>query len=71
MQVIDAEVGEQILDLTKAKREPEIEPDRLVNDLRREPRSGIAVILFGYQAADAVTTSERRRADIAQTWPDV
>src|SRR5271163_2439778 len=35
-------LGEQILDVTKAKREPEIEPDRLVNDLRREPISGIA-----------------------------
>ena len=28
---------EQILDVTIAEREPEIEPDRLVNDLRREP----------------------------------
>src|SRR5271166_5039950 len=32
---------EQILDVTKAEREPEIEPDRLVNDLRREPISGV------------------------------
>ena len=30
---------EQILDVTKAEREPEIEPDRLVNDLRREPKA--------------------------------
>ena len=29
-------LGEQILDITKAKREPEIQPDRLVNDLREE-----------------------------------
>ena len=35
-------LGEQILDVTIAKREPEIEPDRLVNDLRREPISGVA-----------------------------
>jgi len=27
-------LGEQILDVTKANRKPEIEPDRLVNDLR-------------------------------------
>src|SRR5271157_5839495 len=33
---------EQIFDVTKAEREPEIEPDRLVNDLRREPISGLA-----------------------------
>jgi len=57
---------EQILDVTKDKREPEIEPDRLVNDLRREPISGVAdfVMLFGYQAADDVTTPRPRlRAD--------
>ena len=34
-----AAAGEQILDVTIAKREPEIEPDRLVNNLRREPIS--------------------------------
>src|ERR1700722_21039486 len=33
---------EQVLDITKAEGEPEIEPDRLVNDLRWEPISGIA-----------------------------
>src|SRR5947209_123066 len=32
---------EQILDVTKAEREPEIEPDRLVNDHRRGPISGV------------------------------
>jgi hypothetical protein len=46
-------LGEQILDVTKAEREPEIEPDRLVNDLRREPISGVADFR---QAANAVTT---------------
>src|SRR5208337_3048911 len=33
---------EQIFDVTKAEREPEIEPDRLMNDFRREPISGVA-----------------------------
>jgi ATP-dependent DNA ligase len=33
---------EQVLDVAKAEGEPEIEPDRLVNDLWREPISGIA-----------------------------
>ena len=28
---------QQIFDVAQAEREPEIEPDRLVNDLRREP----------------------------------
>ena len=47
---------EQILDVTIAKREPEIEPDRLV-----------FVMLFGYQAADAMTMPaelKRRYRDI-------
>jgi hypothetical protein len=34
-------LGEQILDVTKAERETEIEPDRPVNDLRREPISKV------------------------------
>ena len=34
--------AQQIFDVAKAEREPEIEPDRLVNDLRREPISGVA-----------------------------
>src|SRR5208283_5095070 len=53
---------EQILDVTKAKREPEIKPDRLVNDLRREPISGVADFRHAlcYQAADDVTTPRDR-----------
>jgi hypothetical protein len=35
-------LSEQILDVTKAEREPEIDPDRLMYDLRREPISGVA-----------------------------
>jgi hypothetical protein len=35
-------LGEQILDVAKAEGETEIEPDRLVNDLRRKPISGVA-----------------------------
>ena len=44
---------EQILDVTKAEREPEIEPHRLVNNLRWEPIAGVAdsaghVLVLGY-----------------------
>src|SRR5208283_388132 len=53
-------LGEQILDVTKAKREPEIEPDRLVNDLRREPISGVADFLH------ALWLPSRRRRDNAR-----
>src|ERR1700722_14169749 len=51
-------LGEQILDVTKAEGEPEIEPDRLVNDLRWEPISRIADFrhVLRLQAADDVTT---------------
>src|ERR1700746_624506 len=38
----DSALREQILDVTKAEGEPKIEPDRLVNDLRREPIPGVA-----------------------------
>src|SRR5208283_468289 len=52
-------LGEQILDVTIAKREPEIEPDRLVNDLRREPISGVA------DFRHALWLPSRRRRDNA------
>ena len=35
-------LGKQILDVTKAEREPEIEPNRLMYNLWREPISGVA-----------------------------
>ncbi len=38
----DPALSEQILDVTKAEREPEIESDRLMYDLRREPISSVA-----------------------------
>jgi hypothetical protein len=38
----DPTLGQQILDVTKADGEPEIEPDRVINDFRREPISRIA-----------------------------
>jgi hypothetical protein len=38
----DPALSEQIFDVTKAECEPEIEPDRLMYHLRREPISGVA-----------------------------
>lgn len=35
-------LGEHILDVTKAEREPKIKPNRPVNDLRTEPIFGVA-----------------------------
>jgi len=34
-------LGQQILDVAKTEGEPEIEPDRLINDLKRESISGL------------------------------
>ena len=50
---------EQIFDVTKAEGEPEIEPDRLVNDLRREWIPGIADFLH------VLRLPSRRRRDNA------
>ena len=50
---------EQIFDVSKAEREPEIEPDRLVNDLRREPISGVT------DFRHALWLPSRRRRDNA------
>src|SRR5258707_6936648 len=50
---------EQVLDVTKAEGEPEIEPARLVNDLRWEPICGIA------DFRHALRLPSRRRRDNA------
>jgi hypothetical protein len=58
----DPPLGEQILDVTKAECEPEIEPNRLMYDLGREPISGVADLLhpLGY-CAHVHPTSCRQR----------
>ena len=38
----DAAFRQQILDVAEAEREPEIQPNRPLNDLRRKPATGIA-----------------------------
>jgi hypothetical protein len=62
-QLATVPVTKPILDVTKAEGEPEIEPDRLVNDLSREPISGVAdffVMPFGYAAFKAPASCQRR-----------
>src|ERR1700733_2205442 len=63
----DPALRKQILDVTKAEREPEIEPNRLMYDLWREPISGLADFphTLGYSAyvlqhATAGVTKPRR-----------
>src|SRR5260221_4576877 len=64
----DPALREQILDVTKAECEPQIEPNRLMDDLRQEPISGVADFphtpakapTYIQQAAAGVTTSFRR-----------
>ena len=38
----DPAFGEEIFDVTEAEREPQVEPNRLLNDLRREPVARVA-----------------------------
>jgi hypothetical protein len=44
---------QQILDIAKAQSEPEIQPDRLLNDLRRESVSVVADFLHRLGDAEA------------------
>jgi hypothetical protein len=58
----DASLRQQIFDVAEAQCEPKIEPDRLLNDLRRKPVPGVTDLLHppGYRAASG-TASQRRR----------
>src|ERR1700689_4873750 len=58
----DPALRKQILDVTKAEREPEIEPNRLMYDLWREPISGVADFphTLGYSAYVHPTCYRRR-----------
>ena len=53
---------QQILDVARAEGEPEVEPYRLVNDLGREPVSGVADFLhpLGYSATGRTASTTRR-----------
>ena len=64
----DAAFRQQIFDVAEAQGEPEIEPDRLMNDLRWEPISTVADFLhpLGYRPARA-TASPRRRDNALAT----
>ncbi len=46
-------LGEQVFNVAEAEREPEVQPNRLVNDLRREPVARVADFLhpLGYRAS--------------------
>jgi hypothetical protein len=54
----DAMFCQQDVDVAQAQAEPEIEPDRLMNDLRREPVLCVAdlVLLGGYHLGNRTAT---------------
>ena len=58
----DLALREQILDVTKAECEPEVEPNRLMYDLGRKPISGVADFphTLGYSAYVHPTSCGRR-----------
>src|SRR5260370_2655713 len=51
---------QQVFDVAQAQREPEVEPDRLLNDLGRESVAAVADSLHpvGYRAARGTATSQ-------------
>jgi hypothetical protein len=53
---------QQVLDVTQAEGEPEVEPYRLVNDLRWEPVSSVADLLqpAGYRVTRRTASPSRR-----------
>jgi len=53
---------QQVLDVTQAEGEPEVEPYRLVNDLRWEPVSSVADLLHpaGYRVTRRTASPSRR-----------
>ena len=55
-------LGEQVFDVAEAEREPEVQPNRLVNDLRREPVARVADFLhpLGYRASKAPASGRCR-----------
>ena len=55
-------LGEQVFDVAEAEREPEVQPNRLVNDLSREPVARIADFLhpLGYRASKAPASGRCR-----------
>ena len=63
----DPALSEQIFDVTKAEREPEIEPNRLMYDLGPEPISGVADFphALGYSAYVYPSSCRRRDKAIA------
>src|ERR1700722_4709967 len=69
----DPALRKQILDVTKAEREPEIEPNRLMYDLWRESISGVAAFphTLGYDAYVHPTSYRRRDKALTDLAADI
>src|ERR1700689_3468057 len=69
----DPALRKQILNVTKAEREPEIEPNRLMYDLWREPISAVADFphTLGYSAYVHPTSHRRRDKAVRDGPPQV
>src|SRR3984893_4991025 len=68
----DAPFRQQVFDVTEAQCEPEIEPDRLVDDLWRKAVAAIADFLhpLGYRTASG-TASPKRRDNAFARYPAI
>jgi hypothetical protein len=56
---------QQIFDIAEAQREPEIEPDRLPDNLGRQPVTAVADVLHSPGCRDARGTASPKRRDNA------
>lgn len=65
----DPALGEQAFDVAKAEREPQVEPNRLLNDLRREPVTRLADFRHSPRLPRIQSASKSRRLDNANASP--
>jgi exonuclease III len=57
---LQSRVRRQMFDISEARREPQIEPCRLMNDLRRKPIAGIAALVIDKATPGCTARLERR-----------
>jgi hypothetical protein len=60
---------QQVFHVSKAKREPKIQPDRLLNDFRREAVAGIADFLHSFRYRATRPTASPKKRDNAGREP--
>ena len=65
----DPALGEQVFDVSKAQRKPDVKPDCLLNDLRREPITGVADFRHAPRLPRIQSTGKLPKRDNAPATP--